>query len=156
MQAGLATGLGAVWTTRLSTGQPLAGVNLELRDQTNRVLWQGQSDANGLAALLPLASLALQKDKARPWMGPQIFLRGRNNGNLAVLPYSWSNDLILLPALQRRLPELGALPAVLGPRHHPTAPPVPAGADRAPGGVSAHPGTPRPDATAPASPTRGY
>lgn len=90
----LATGSGVVWATRLSTGQPLAGVNLELRDRANRVLWQGVSDQNGLATLPPLATLAPQTDKARPWMGPQVFLLGRHEGDLAVLPSSWSNDLV--------------------------------------------------------------
>ncbi|MBI4797302.1 MAG: hypothetical protein HY794_00890, partial [Desulfarculus sp.] len=90
----LATGPGLVWVSRLSTGQPLAGVDLELRDRSNKVLWRGISDAQGLAQLPPLASLAPQMDKNKPWQGPQVFVLARHEGDLAVLSSAWSNDLM--------------------------------------------------------------
>ncbi|MFH1035544.1 MAG: alpha-2-macroglobulin family protein [Pseudomonadota bacterium] len=90
----LATGQGLAWVSQLSTGQPLAGVELELRDRANRVLWRGTSDAEGLATLPSLASLAPTLDKSRAWMGPQVFLLARHQGDLAVLPSTWSNDLV--------------------------------------------------------------
>ncbi|MBI5522315.1 MAG: hypothetical protein HY910_06785 [Desulfarculus sp.] len=90
----LATGPGLVWVSRLSTGQPLAGVDLELRDRANKMLWQGKSDAQGLAQLPPLAALAPQADKNKPWQGPQVFVLARHEGDLAVLPSTWSNDLM--------------------------------------------------------------
>lgn len=103
----LATGQGVIWVSRLSTGQPLPGVDLELRDRANKVLWRGLSDAQGLAQLPPLASLAPQADKNKPWQGPQVFVLARHEGDLAVLPSAWSNDLMYsLPSgLEYQSPE---------------------------------------------------
>ena len=84
---------GAVWVTGLSDGSPRAGVKLELRDRTNRVLWQGQSDGRGLARLPSLDKLAPRPDKKRSWRDPQVFLLARQGADLAVLPLSWSEDL---------------------------------------------------------------
>lgn len=90
----LGTGQGLVWVSRLASGEPLAGVDLELRDRRNRVIWQGQSDAQGLAKLPSLATLNPATDKERPWQGPQVFLLARYQGDLAVLPSTWSTDLV--------------------------------------------------------------
>ncbi|MCA1905124.1 MAG: hypothetical protein LDL11_00865 [Desulfarculus sp.] len=92
LKAGTASGL--AWVTSLSQGRPLAGVDLELRDRANKVLWRGVSDGDGLARLPGLAELKPAGDKARPWLGPQVYLLARQNEDLAVLPSPWSNDLI--------------------------------------------------------------
>lgn len=92
LKAGTASGL--AWVTSLSQGQPLAGVALELRDRGNKLLWQGQSDANGLAKLPGLAALKPAPDKARPWLAPQVYLLARQGEDFAVLPSPWSVDLV--------------------------------------------------------------
>ena len=38
-----------IWVTELKTGLPVSGAALELRDDSNRIRWQGQTDASGKA-----------------------------------------------------------------------------------------------------------
>ncbi len=97
---------GAAWVTRLSTGLPLAGVALELRDRTNKVLWQGVSDERGLARLPSLAELAPARDHKRPWRDPMVFLLARQGDDFALLPSQWADDLIysILPGMDWRRP----------------------------------------------------
>ncbi len=85
---------GTAWVTRLSTGQPLAGVTLLLRDRTNKLLWQGQSDERGLAQLPSLAELSPAKNKKRSWLDPEVYLTASHANDFAILPSSWSNDLL--------------------------------------------------------------
>jgi|GEM_PF-3567053 len=92
LKAGTASGL--AWVTSLSQGRPLAGVALELRDRGNKVLWRGESDAEGLARLPGLAALKPAPDKSRPWLAPQVYLLARQGEDFAVLPSPWSVDLV--------------------------------------------------------------
>ena len=85
---------GVAWVTRLSTGQPLAGVNLELRDRTNKVLWSGMSDERGLAQLPALSELAPAKNKKRPWLDPMVYLLAKQGKDFACLPSQWTEDLL--------------------------------------------------------------
>lgn len=85
---------GIAWVTRLSTGQPQAGVKLELRDRANKVLWKGVSDERGLAQLPPLRELAPAKNKKRPWQNPEVFLYANLGKDFAVLPSHWADDLL--------------------------------------------------------------
>lgn len=48
---------GVVWTTALSTGEPVSA-NVEARDEKGRTLWIGTTDGRGLAALPPLPKAA--------------------------------------------------------------------------------------------------
>ena len=85
---------GLAWVTRLSDGAPLAGVPLELRDRANKVIWQGTSDEQGVAALPSLKELNPAQDAKRSWRNPQVFLLARHQGQLAVLPSEWGEDLL--------------------------------------------------------------
>lgn len=85
---------GLVWVTRLSDGAPLAGASLELRDRANKVIWQGTSDDQGLATLPSLKELNPARDTKRSWRNPQVFLLARHQGQLAVLPSEWGDDLL--------------------------------------------------------------
>ena len=89
----LGPGGGLAWVSRLSSGKPLAGAALELRDRTNKVLWQGKSDAAGLAQLPALDELKPQKDKKRPWLNPVVWLMAKTADDWAVLPGSWGDSL---------------------------------------------------------------
>lgn len=91
---------GIAWVTRLSTGQPQAGANLELRDRTNKVLWTGASDERGLAQLPPLKELAPAKNKKRPWQNPEVFLFASLEKDFSVLPSHWAEDLLFSYAPQ--------------------------------------------------------
>lgn len=95
----LGASAGAVWVTGLADAKPLAGVKLELRDRTNKVLWQGVSDENGLAMLPGVSKLKPAPDKDRPWRNPVVYLLAQKDGDLAVLPSEWGWDLTYeLPA----------------------------------------------------------
>ncbi len=49
---------GLVWATRLSTGKPLPGANVMVRDSTGRLTWTGTTDADGVAVLPPSERLS--------------------------------------------------------------------------------------------------
>ncbi len=54
-----------VWVTRLKDGAPVGGAIVRARDAANRVLWEGTSDANGLARTPP------DIGAAKPWYGEE-------------------------------------------------------------------------------------
>lgn len=85
---------GLAWVTSLSTGQPLAGVSLELRGLDNKVLWSGASDEKGLAQLPALAELAPAADKNRTWQNPVAYLLARHQDDFALLPSAWGENLL--------------------------------------------------------------
>ncbi len=84
---------GLAWITSLSSGRPLAGVDLELRGRDNRLLWKGKSDASGLAHLPGLAELKPPPDPQRSWRNPVIYLLARRGEDFAILPASWGDAL---------------------------------------------------------------
>ncbi len=103
----------AAWVTSLASGQPLAGVELSLFDRTGKKLWQGQSDQRGLALLPPLDKLKPAPNKQRPWLNPQVLLTASKDGDWAVLPGQWSQDLMfsIPPDVPQARP--GEIPALL-------------------------------------------
>ena len=48
---------GLVWATKLSTGKPLPGATVTVRDDTGRVKWSGTTDGDGVAMLPGVAQL---------------------------------------------------------------------------------------------------
>lgn len=86
----LGTSGGAAWVTRLSDGAPLPGVDLELRDRDDRLLWSGRSDEQGLARLPGLDALRPAPDKKQPWRDPVVYLLARREGDFAVLGSDWN------------------------------------------------------------------
>ena len=54
---------GLVWATRLSTGKPLPGATVTVRDDLGKVTWTGTTDADGVAVLPGTSQL---KPKGRP------------------------------------------------------------------------------------------
>nr|MBA3452148.1 hypothetical protein [Deltaproteobacteria bacterium] len=55
---------GLVWATRLSTGKPLPGAQVTVRDPTGKQTWSGTTDADGVAFLPGTGKLS--KTKATP------------------------------------------------------------------------------------------
>ena len=55
---------GLVWATRLSTGKPLPGATVTVRDGKGAVTWTGTTDADGAAVLPPTSKLAGAKAPA--------------------------------------------------------------------------------------------
>jgi uncharacterized protein YfaS (alpha-2-macroglobulin family) len=72
-----------LWTTQLQTGRPAPDVAVELRDDHNRVLWKGRSDANGLARAPGWQALGVQR--ANRWNAPELFALAYGAGGTALL-----------------------------------------------------------------------
>jgi uncharacterized protein YfaS (alpha-2-macroglobulin family) len=53
---------GEAWVTRLTTGEPVAGAGVAIREQNGTVLWEGRSGAGGTVALPGFRSLGVD-----PW-----------------------------------------------------------------------------------------
>lgn len=84
---------GLAWVTRLSSGKPLKGAALELRDRKNRLLWQGLSDELGLAKFPGLDELNPAPDKKKPWRNPIVYLLAKYKGELAITPSEFASEL---------------------------------------------------------------
>ncbi|MDB4963561.1 MAG: alpha-2-macroglobulin domain protein [Myxococcales bacterium] len=54
----LSASRGLVWATQLSTGKPLPGATVTVRDATGKLTWSGITDADGVALLPGTAKLA--------------------------------------------------------------------------------------------------
>ncbi|MGB9005863.1 MAG: Ig-like domain-containing protein [Candidatus Aminicenantales bacterium] len=80
-----------VWVTELRTGLPVQGAEVELRDDSNKVLWTGQTDAEGQAKTPGWKALGLRPKNAyeKP---PQWVFAGRGD-DLAVLSSEWGSGL---------------------------------------------------------------
>ncbi len=80
-----------IWVTSLQNGEPKANVNVELKDQTNRTLWSGSTDANGLAWAPGTTKLA-PKPQNR-WSRPVLYAFVSSAGGDAVLASDWNGGL---------------------------------------------------------------
>lgn len=69
------------FVTDLATAQPIAGARVTLRDATNRVRWDGTSDADGVARLPGWAGLGIEPPDA--WRAPVQYLFVEHEGDLA-------------------------------------------------------------------------
>lgn len=81
-----------VWTTSLETGEPLAAMNVELRDTANRVLWSGSTDDNGLAFAPGWEKLDTKKTS---WGQPKLYAFISSAGGDAVLNTELNDGLEL-------------------------------------------------------------
>jgi uncharacterized protein YfaS (alpha-2-macroglobulin family) len=52
---------GLVWATRLSTGKPLPGATVTVRDGAGKQTWTGTTDAEGVAVLPPVGKLSRRR-----------------------------------------------------------------------------------------------
>ena len=84
---------GLTWVSSLKTGEPVARVKLELRDRTNRVMWQGLSNEEGLAELPALDQLNPAQDPNQSWHNPVAYLLAQKDGDFAILPSTWGDQL---------------------------------------------------------------
>jgi len=77
-----------VWVTELKTGLPAKGVRLELRDETNVVRWQGETDASGKAETPGWKKLGLPLD-AKRYDAPKIWILARRGEDVAFTSSDW-------------------------------------------------------------------
>lgn len=79
-----------IWTTSLETGAALAALGVELRDSSNRVLWSGSTDQNGLAIAPGWESFSVKKPT---WGQPELYVFVSSAGGDAVLSTSLNDGL---------------------------------------------------------------
>ena len=80
-----------IWVTELKTGQPVAGAEIEIRDASNMVRWQGKSDADG-KALAP-GWRALGMKPANDWAKPEQFVFVRRGQDVAFASSEWGTGI---------------------------------------------------------------
>jgi len=99
-----------VWVTSLDRGEPVGDASVRVHDCTGRVLWQGPTDAQGLARIdalpgrseVPSCSYADEKpDPFRDWRGNQplsglgdgLFVTAELGGDLGFVFSSWNDGI---------------------------------------------------------------
>ena len=82
-----------VWVTSLQTGEPQGNLNVELRDSSNRTVWSGSTDANGLAWAPGWKELNVKA--ANRWSRPILYAFVSSVGGDAVLASDWNDGLEL-------------------------------------------------------------
>ena len=72
-----------VWVTSLNSTKPLKGVNIQLRDSDNRILWKGLSDEQGLCEFPGWAKLSKEANEIKTWYRgrPELWLLLKNSGS---------------------------------------------------------------------------
>ncbi len=78
---------GVVWVTELSSTKPVAGADVELRDDKNRLLWHGKTDERGIANTKGRADLGLVR--ANRWDKPTIWVFASKDKDCAFINSSW-------------------------------------------------------------------
>lgn len=78
---------GVVWVTELSSTKPVAGADVELRDDTNKVLWKGKTDERGIANTKGRADLGLHREDR--WSKPTIWVFASKDKDCAFINSSW-------------------------------------------------------------------
>ena len=91
------TGLGAslkyspadmvVYVNDLRTGRPLSGALVEVRDKSNRTLWSGESDGEGLVRAPGWAKLGINRPNS--WRPPEFWVFIKKGGDFSFLSSEW-------------------------------------------------------------------
>ncbi len=79
-----------VWVTSLKTAEPMGNLGVELRDRSNKVLWTGSTDMNGLAKAPGWKDLDAEKPG---WGKPEIYAFVSSPGGDAVISSEWNSGL---------------------------------------------------------------
>ena len=100
-----------VWVTSLDKGEPVAGVDVHIRDCKGKLHWQGRTDADGIARIksgfsqkIPYCSLSRSRDNDDDYTrdNEQPMLQGTNGGlfvfarkgdDLTFVHSSWDNGI---------------------------------------------------------------
>ncbi|MBQ3667368.1 MAG: Ig-like domain-containing protein [Elusimicrobiaceae bacterium] len=79
-----------LWTTSLKTGQPLAGLSVELRSQENKIVWTGTSDANGIVRAPGWGKLEVPTKK---WGQPALYAFVTSPNGDSVVSNLWNDGM---------------------------------------------------------------
>lgn len=84
--AKLSYGNGLIWVTSLDKGLPVKDVNVEIRDDSNSVLWRGKTGADGSvlsSGFVDLTGGRFNGDR------PQFYVIAEKNGDISYLTPDW-------------------------------------------------------------------
>ncbi|MBR5151464.1 MAG: hypothetical protein IKW71_01365, partial [Elusimicrobiaceae bacterium] len=79
-----------IWTTSLKTGQALAGLPVELRSRENKIVWQGVTDAYGLARAPGWGKLNVP---TKEWGQPALYAFVTSPQGDAVVSNLWNDGM---------------------------------------------------------------
>lgn len=80
-----------IWVTRLSDAQPVAGAEVEIRDDENEVKWRGKTDEKGFARTPGWKSLGIKaKDK---WSKPRQWVFVTQGEDMALSSSEWGTGI---------------------------------------------------------------
>ncbi len=88
-----------VWVTKLKDASPVAGARVEVRTDSNVVVWSGTTDRNGLAMAPGWARLGLKRAQTNPngdWYDsrpPRQWILVRTGDDVAFSSSDWNNGL---------------------------------------------------------------
>lgn len=80
-----------VWVTTLKDASPVAGASVEIRNDSNRVVWAGKADAKGLAKAPGWGILGLTG--ANEWEQPRQWVIVRKGDDMAFSSSDWQNGI---------------------------------------------------------------
>ena len=80
-----------IWVTELRTGKPVAGAEVEIRDETNAVRWKGKTDADGKAQSPGWKVLGIASKST--WDKPKQWVFARRGSDIALTSSEWGSGL---------------------------------------------------------------
>ena len=80
-----------IWVTELRSGQPLPEVAIEIRDDSNKIYWQGKTDTKGMVESPGWKSLGI-KSKSQ-WSQPQQWIFATKEDDFAFISSEWDTGL---------------------------------------------------------------
>jgi alpha-2-macroglobulin len=83
-----------VWATRLSTGRPVPGALLTIKDHFNSTVWKGVTDKNGIGAAPGMGTLFPEKNRKK-YHGSEVYVIAEKDGDTVFLSTDWTDGLEL-------------------------------------------------------------
>ncbi|MBN1542884.1 Ig-like domain-containing protein [candidate division KSB1 bacterium] len=80
-----------VWVTRLSDAQPVVGARVEIRDDRNRLLWEGETDSLGLAETPGWKTCGIEP--VNSWERPRQWVFVSHQGDFAYSASDWGTGI---------------------------------------------------------------
>ncbi len=80
-----------VWVTTLKDAKPLAGAQVQVRDDSNNVLWQGTTNAEGIAAGTGWGKF--ENIPRSEWSAPRMWVIVTNGDDIAFTASTWQDGI---------------------------------------------------------------
>ncbi|MFP4081408.1 MAG: Ig-like domain-containing protein [Candidatus Aminicenantes bacterium] len=80
-----------IWVTELKTGEPLSGAKVEIRDQHNKIRWQGKTGPQGKVQTPGWKPLGIRSDK--PWQKPRQWVLVTHENDSAIISSEWGTGI---------------------------------------------------------------